>query len=516
MHIDKTHGILGIRPVTLPERENKINRALFQRSQDIFTRSRETELSLEQSIESSYKKIETQLGIVNGKDVLMMAERLSRKLPSIPKEDILYTMGVLSQYSSYKSWEFFENKFDEIGVSGIYMNPIVEKNVTKGVPVCLTDVISYLSDKNCSKFLPKPERVNNAIILDSKLLSLMEKNPKMVNDLAQSDIIPIYIENFESGYNFLNQGESFEDFTFNVLKNCNEGDVKSELSSLLNDENLSRIEKLGIKPIIIKNDINNHPVDIAENLNPPMISIEEFSAELEKHTGDNIEKKVDILNTVGVFVSPRQYCENMKILHQKINKILQNNDIENVYYTIPDLGKSFSIANYIYQNINNVSDDKFINHDFKIKKSQIDEEMASFPEKFAVVVLDDVSATGSSLLNGPFYYVSTPKIKENSNKNMKIIITPMYSTYMAKREFDAVFEKNKPENMSDDFIMVKILPEYTRDMGKHLTDNPLAFYMGNDCLTSIVFPYMGPDTNDPRFFGIYEKLLYNPDSQKKI
>ena len=140
--------------------------------------------------------------------------------------------------------------------------------------------------------------------------------------------------------------------------------------------------------------------------------------------------------------------------------------------------------------------------------------MFTYPQKFAVVVLDDVSATGSSLLNGPFYYIDISQIRDISGKDVNVILAPMYSTKMAKEVLESAFDKTKNDGFNH-FITTKMLPEYRSEMCREVQENPLVFYVGDDCLTSIIFPYMGPDTNDPRFWGIYEKMLYIPEAQKK-
>lgn len=511
MHINTLQEVF--RPVLTPVKGN--NLVSFGHSQDIFVRSHEAELSLEQQIDKCYDNIEKQLGIVNGKDIALMAERLSRKLPEISKNDIYYTMGVLSQYSSYKSWAHFENEFEKHDVGGIAVNPLIKPNSTKGLPVCLTDVMSYLAEKNCVKFLPKKVRPNEALVLDSKLLKQMEQNPQLLRDIEDEGFKLLYIENFEEGYNFLNQGDDFEDFVFNVLGKCDGRDVKSELHEILNGSNIERIKKLGLESIVISKDVSTHPSSIADNLNPIIPSKEDFCVSLERTTGENLQDGLKILNAGSIFVSPRKFSENIKILYEKITKKLKDENIEEVFYAIPDIEKSFSIVNYIYQKVNNIPDDHFINHNLKIKKSKINEEMSSYPDKFAVVVLDDVSATGSSLVTGPFYYVDMQMIREISGKDIRTVIAPMYSTHMAKNFIKSVFDKI-PNNTSDYFVTAKLLPEYSKEMTQGIEDNPMMFYMGNDCLTSIIFPYMGPDTNDPRFFRIYERMLYTSRAQKEL
>ncbi len=511
MHINLIQGILGTTFAPI-ERNNLVS---FGLSQDIFVRSKEVELSTEQSIENSYRKIEKQLGIINGQDVALMAERINQKFPQYSKDDIFYTMGVLSQYSSYKSWAHLGQEFEKYNIQGVATNPLIKKNKTKGIPVCLTDVMNYLAEKNLTKLLPKKVRPSESIILDDKFLRQLEKNPQLIEQLEENCVNFVYIENFEDGYNFLNQGDDFEKFVSNVLGKCKGDDIESELSGVLNGSNFQKIKELGLNPIIITNDVKTHPSEIADNLNPIIPLLEDFCSMLEKtSTEKNIQDRLNVLNDASIFVSPRMFCENLKNMHTKISERIEKEGIEEVFYAIPDIEKSFSLVNYIYQKVNNIDDESFINHNFNFRNTNL-EEMLLYPDKFAVVVLDDVSGTGSSLIHGPFYYVDIPDIREQSGKDIRVIIAPMYSTKMAREMIQDFFNKTE-NNTFDHFVPMHMLPEYCNDMVNDILENPMVFYMGNDCLTSIVFPYMGPDTNDPRAFKIYEKMLYNPRAQKEL
>ena len=154
MHINPIQGILGT-TFTPIKRNNLVS---FGLSEDIFVRAKEAELSTEQSIENSYSKIEKQLGIINGQDVSLMAERVNQKFPEFSKDDIFYTMGVLSQYSSYKSWAQIGKEFEKHDIQGVATNPLIQQNKTKGIGVSLTEVMNYLAEKNLTKLLPKKVR----------------------------------------------------------------------------------------------------------------------------------------------------------------------------------------------------------------------------------------------------------------------------------------------------------------------------------------------------------------------
>ena len=513
MHINTQTGILGAKPLYI-SKPLSLGKISFGQTSDVFEKSLKPELSLEQSIVSSYNDIERQLGIVNGQDIVGMVNRIHLKAPHVSKEDIVYTMGVLSQYSSYKSWEHLEKSFVERDIYSLNNLDLYKNNKTKGRPVCLNSVMSYLASKCCEKFISKEPSVDVTFILDSKLLKMIEESPEILENIKENRLVPLYINNFENGYNFLNQADNFEDFTLNVIKQCSGDDIKTELNYVLNKENLDRAEKLGLTPEVIDCDVKSHPADIADNLNPIIPTLDEFSVLLEGNTGSSIENKINILNSVSVFVSPRKYCENMKLLYEKIEKIINRDNLENVYYAVPDYQKSFCVANYVYQKANNIPEEQFINYNFNIFKSDMEEEITSFPQRFALVVLDDVSATGSSLLNNPFFYTAIPRLREISGKDVSIIIAPMYSTKMAKSELESNFESSY-KGEQDNFVQVEILPNFTKEMSRG-SDNALASYIGDGCLTSIIFPYMGPDTNDSRLLGLYEKLLYTPNAQKKL
>ncbi|MBQ8168790.1 hypothetical protein IJZ97_05175, partial [bacterium] len=183
-----------IKPVFTPTNIERKTYLPVQKN-DVYTPTFQS--TLDDKIDKSYDKLTKQLGIINGLDVALMANRIQTKVPEVSKENIYYALGVLSQYSSYKSWTNLERGFDQIGVKGLDNLNLYENNE---VPVYLNTVISYLAEKNYSNILPKFERQNNAVILDSKLLAAMEKKPEILNYIKKCDYTPIYIDNFENGY----------------------------------------------------------------------------------------------------------------------------------------------------------------------------------------------------------------------------------------------------------------------------------------------------------------------------
>lgn len=482
-----------------------------------------------------------------------MAARISKETDT-PIKDVYKIMGMLSQYSSYKSLKNIKEIFYKNNITVVSnLTPFYTNDDINFSP-CLTNVLHYIGLKNFNfpKDSPHFTYVHKALFIDSDLINIINNLPKDEKDrlyknvFEKENIIPIYIENFENGYNFLNQEKSFETFTTDFLikakiKSQKENtNLKNSAKNLLNEKNYKDIEKLGIDAKIIKFNLPNTPEQIAENLNPVIPSRNELLGSIEQIAENNLinnfeeeyremfkynynisaedyYKKVDkieyeqyktniakILNQSAIIISPHQYCKYMKDLHKKINEFVENHgkSKENIYYLIPSKNKSFVLTNYEYQKINGIKNPKniYINgshFDYKNLKNKL-------PANSTLVILDDCSISGLSYTTQMFNYESISNFIPKE-KNVSIVFAPILMTKYAENAINKVMKENKRFNL-DTIIYEKTIPNLVEsnnynDIFKNSSEK------SNIYSTIIAFPYMGPDSNSEKFLPLCEKFL---------
>ena len=288
-----------------------------------------------------YEKLKTDMGILSGDDVKQMAQNIKSRVKDVSLEDVYYTMGVLSQFSGYKCWDELNTEMDKRNI--FYTAPVNADN-----KINLACVMTYLMRKNSQGVINNPKNIETAYLLDANALKCLD------TETIDNRGFYIYIKNFEKGYNFLNQSESFEDFTVRILRKIKNGNLKENLDKYLNGEIMEQINKSGINVNVMDFPVKVSPNEISQNLNPVIISYDDFSRIINSNiTGK--EFALNFMKRMNVFVTPKELSENIKQMHHKIKEITKNSD--NVYYTIPDLYKSFGLINYMYQKINKYSID---------------------------------------------------------------------------------------------------------------------------------------------------------------
>ena len=181
--------------------------------------------SFQNDLEDYYKQLEKNMGIVTENDVKLMAQNVSIST-GIDIKDVYKTMGRLSAYSSYKSLDIFKKYFNQNEIR-IVSNilPYFEPYNNKGWAPTLTNVMNYILHRNFA-FAHDREAFTfykKALFIDSKFLEIVknmsddERQVFNVKFLNKDNIKEIYVEDFENGYNFLNQDESFEKYTIKIL-----------------------------------------------------------------------------------------------------------------------------------------------------------------------------------------------------------------------------------------------------------------------------------------------------------
>lgn len=474
-----------------------------------------------------YNKLEQEMGILKPKDIEKIVSNVVKRTDIAPKT-VYNAMGMLTQYSSYKSLGKIENGLHEKGYYNIESLP-VKRDLFIWRNPCLADALGYVGKRN---FNHSYQKSNAALIVDSEMLKwldFIQIHPKKFF----KDKNPLYIENFENGYNFFNQSKSLEDFTVEKLKKAKHLQAKygksilHNLKYILNGNVLGRLQKQGVDIQVLKADVIKNPTaeQIAQNVNPIMPDFQTFYYSVK-----NIPKIGDVpkeigekyvlqyLNDMTCIVTPRKYGEYLKEIHSKIIDILnkKHRDISNLYCVVPNPDKSFSVTNYMYRQANNTQNIKNLfvktSETFGIMHPGID----VIPNNSTIVIMDDYMISGLSMLKEQFPYdelveTFSTDIRKNilQEKNINIIFAPIISTKSGKTEFEHFIQRSGRAN-NDKIIFAKQLPQYEE---KIIFNNHRKY---NRFQTSTILPYMGPDTNTEEFVPMYEKFLYNPYAQKPV
>lgn len=471
------------------------------------------EVDFETKIKNCYSKMQKSMSVVTPQDIIIKANYVSKKT-GVPLGDVYNTMGVLSQYSSYKSLKFLENSLYEHNINSIYLLPI--SLFDKNIP--LSNVLAYI----CSKNLPY-NNFKDALMIDSTMLKTvknMNSGDKKLfkNYIKDNNLKLLYIENFENGNNFLNQKNNFENYTVEVLQKAlnfqkkNGKSLDYNVRYFLNRDNYKHMKVLsyaGDIEVIKPNNNAYTPELIADNLNPIMPSFEEFKSVIKQISKgkQDVEKDVlKFLNKTLTVVSPQQYVKYFKDIHQKLLKYLdeQGRTMDDVYFVVPTINKSFTPANYVYTKANNIENPKyvFMDEDYYLKCDAVE----NLPDNSVAIVLDDCILSGMSMKDENFPYV---ELSDSLSKDKKIIFAPIVCLNLGKNMIENIA---KSKNRDDKVIYGKLLPDF-KMKSKNLT-LVRDISTGANITTSVVFPYMGPDYNCDELVPLYEKFLFNKRAQK--
>lgn len=548
MQISKIHSF-NIHPKILFKGNKDYYKPLITEC-DSFVRMPEIEEScenfnLDNAVEKSYNNLEKSMGILQPHDIELMAERIRKQLGcGAELSDIFQAMEIITQYSGLRSLKSIQEQFKPFGIrqisnlNSLYLN----KNDNQKLPITLTNVFSYLAKRNLNYTMDfntnSCMKYNKALILDSKLLEILKNENEISRgkyfrkEIQGEKIYPFYIKNFENGYNFLNQEKGLEEFTLEVLKKAaalkNNKSLKENVEYILNADNIRDIEKMGIEPIVIDfeykdgDDFLSPQERIAENVNPIIISKENLKIFFEEISKDNefepeiLQKYyIDFFNKMMTVITPKQYAEHLKNIHNNLISYLDehNKSFENTYFLVPSMNKSFTLAYYQYQKINNIPPDKFIYNNGTHNMLRYDGTLSKLPDNSTLVIVDDCVISGASMLHEVFGYEDFAESSVINKKNIGIVFAPIVATKNGINKIRSVINKNLRSD-TDKIFTCKILPQWfdESDLIKKLYKSVVPVNTGS--LSSLILPYMGPDNNCSTFVPLYEEFLYSHSAQK--
>lgn len=423
-----------------------------------------------------------------------------------PREDVLAVMHTLTQYSNMQSvYELYEvlkqNNIESLRGFGSYNYYDLYRNDSDecryklpiGYLPGLSDVFGYFFDR-CGGKCPLPQASYRATILDKRAVQVMQeykdKAPIKLHQLINPQDKFIYIKNFEAGCNiFEDQGaleiktkEALEKLA--ILKEKNEGvSTQKLLNFMFNKENRDAIDKLGIPYTVVEVNSKRKPTveSIVENLSQKIPtekevidSLERFIKPLTQDDGLQLKYISDVKDKLTIYTF-KTISEKLKALKGIIEKEVsqKGKDPNGILYFIPNYRKSYGLISYIYQKVNNIPEEKFIDIDIKALygEKEKDSLKKNISSEHTVVILDDASVTGESLIfDLNFKQAHAPEI--------------MYATIFSTPEARANLEVYKsPKLVSVDSQTVCSLDRQVARNG-HFNKH-----------TMLLFPYVAPDNN---------------------
>ncbi|MBY0405461.1 MAG: hypothetical protein K2X66_16285, partial [Cyanobacteria bacterium] len=252
------------------------------------------------------------------------------------------------------------------------------------------------------------------------------------------------------------------------------------------------------------------PEEILKQLNPPSLTASEIQDILNQICPATLPQQaaLEFLIRSGEVFSPRRTGKALVQIHQGVLDYATSHGIhaENIVFINPNNQKSYCLINHMYQVINHVSPSQFIALEhgqpawMKLRKNT-----ENAPH--LLVVLDDLAGTGASL-NGVLHEIDGAVCQENTHLYLAPIISTdaafeSYFSLKAKQKTQSRLElKYRPHRIIQPFHLTDYFNQLT------LTEKSLfnailqkrGHYQAN---TSVVFPWMGSDTNNDfwgRFF----------------
>lgn len=442
------------------------------------------------------------------------------------REDVLAVMHTLTQYSNMDSIFGLYNIFKDNSIKnfrgfGSYdyaeamelSKDLSTEDKTKmryqlpvGYLPTLSDIFGYFFDLNSGKCGLPPGK-NHGTILDSSTIKILQEYKKqaplkfkLITDKPNKFF---YLKNFDGGYNIFEQHQNLEILTEKYLeKLAGLKEIHPEHSSisliniLFNKENLDLIRELGINYKIIESNVKRNPTpkSIAENLSQKIPSEKEFIDVIEKFipsitTETTLQNSYlnDIIEKFKIYTY-KEMGEKLQQLNSLIEKEVMKSkgSPENVYYFVPNYRKSYGLIAYMYQKINNVPKERFIDWDAKALMLNKEKYLENFKKFFnkdtTIVILDDASISGESLLS------------DLNTKNYPFI-KMMFGTLFATPEARGNLSFNSGSKIIsvDSFTLESSDPKVAKN--SHFNNHSM-----------LLFPYNAPDNNISVLKELVEKF----------
>lgn len=421
-------------------------------------------------LDSVFDNYKANLQEITPKDINTCITNIKNKT-NATEQEILSSMQQATQFANMQSLETIEKELNKNDIC--YLLEPTEPQIFENC-FNINGVLSYLFKQKKLGYIKGTHR---GTILDKNTINHLENSQAQNPDFKPDDKIKYFIlSGFNDGINFINRTKNLEQTTIDFLQK----EPDKEL--------LKRAEKLGIKPIIIKNQKEPTIENIYTQLCPEQMTKEELKSVIDatvmtrlSDTNEQVKTKKDLaqyLKNQLIIYTPEKFSQEIQKMHLSIKNEMAKREksLDDVVYLIDDPHKSSLLVNYQYQHINNIPADKFAPiesiNDTKYKDKTI-------------VVLDDCSISGASIL----------KIREKLLKTKKdIIYAPVYTSEKAYDEINSYIFDDKKEKL------IRINPKEIPWNNNINTDNEsILITLGEDGFdgnySCLILPHMAPDNN---------------------
>ena len=495
---------------------------------DTFVKSAEENFYI--GVKNLYKKIYAQLEVKNLQDVKKLVRALASQT-GVDDNTIYSVLGRLTAYSSYKSISKIQERLSSINVSNV--SNIIQPLSTppKNFPICLSGCLNYILKRNGKLSPANNTDAKSAIVIDSNLLKYMEYlSADELSDFKEKYIKDnkiVYFEDFENGYNFLNNGSDLKLKALSLLSQIKDSTTETPqevMGRILNSNIVNKAQDLGLKVEIIKNIQNKeiNDTDILKNISPIMPDEESFistilSMRLNGLTENELEKSerylLNYIDKMLLPISPKKYSEYLKTVKHKLDLFIKNNNKNpnNIFYLIPAPEKSFITTNYQYRNVNNIKDVTYLfpEYDRWYDKNY---DFSKLPPNSTIVILDDCIITGLSLAKEAFRYQKVKKQIEKMNSDISIVLAASAGTKSGIENLKDLVKLHS-RTKQDTVITGAIIPQWDSP-SKDADAKYLGINAKSEYHTAVALPYMGPDTNSIIIRPLIQKFLYSNHAQK--
>jgi hypothetical protein len=390
------------------------------------------------------------------------------------------------------------------------------------------------TNRTLSQILTQKPCSPGNLLLDETVLHHLQRHPEWVEKIRKSPIQLVVTPGMMEGISPFNQGDEGEHLEHLAQKM--KGIVMEVMKMMASVQNKSSIASYQAIETVLKNrclDKLSHlhpslrekirfilpsqpssktlnPEEILKQLNPPFVSASEIQDILNQICPATLPQQaaLEFLSRSGEVFSPRRVGKALVQIHQGVLDYATSHGIsvENIVFINPNNQKSYCLMNHMYQALNHVSPSQFITLEhghpdwMNLRKNTED-------APHLLVVLDDLAGTGASL-NSALHEIDGAVCQENTHLYLAPIISTdaafeSYFTLKAQQKAQSRLElKYRPHRIIQPFHLTDYFNQLT------LTEKSLfnailqkrGHYQAN---TSVVFPWMGSDTNNDfwgRFF----------------
>lgn len=497
----------------------------------------------EKFVESIYSKIQRQLHSFTPRKLENAIQNTLKAFPQVSEEEVLTVMQRLTQWANYTCLPKFSEMLSENNIGSINYSTPINRN------------FHYFQHKK--RLFPENKHLKEGQIVTMSELMYFRNRPNLNN------IKFINLEGFNDGITLFDDDNLLEAATQKFLKKLQiikekspQKSFQENLFQALNGNIITLTKFLGY-PEPVTFSIKAPPTREAilkqmapfspESLKDIKITIETIARHftnndneykiLRNNIADYYESKLDVY-------TKQRLIESLKVMHNHISSYLTKKQIppQQAYLFVPidnKLTKSYNIITYMFAKMYNIPPENILQTDKLLT-------LNNYRSESAFIILDDITASGSSLANAAHYDKSAYYL----NSNNHILFCPLSAnTESIETVKDVIF--NAKRKSIDDILTVQSNLKNFKKSARQLKIDKYFFedqtgiiargYEGFSSdygpeLNCIVFPYMAPDNNVDlasfivRFFlpskeaissihsgfdEIYCKLLKNIKKSKK-